>query len=526
MSDNFCTTFLAYNGEVRGFVDSLFMIFYSIKCNFPFGFVILAIICAVGVVSLLTHLKSSNIFITIAKIFLMLILTALIVVSLIALFSDFSARITTQDSALGQIALRLAMQGIPFFVRNLIIIALVSIVLFIATSVILGRQAELHGDFWEHQNVAKSKVAWLNTLFFAMLMLIFICAFSLFQMIFIGFGVEFEGGVSVDSTKVANELLGFGGSNMRFTPDNIASYNHGAFIANRLTMLKISLGLSVLFILALWFAYLFKSIAMRNNGIDKLAYSLNADEIHATKDEREKMLFGVVEEMAIASNMPMPRVFIMRNESGVNAMCSGERFGLADEKIAIFVTQGALDNFTRDELQGVIAHEFSHAFHGDVALNLKIFSLIFGLTWTMMIGEFLFRTAIQTRRSRSSGKNKGGGVIIIALIALVFYVLGFLGQIFAQIIQSAISRQKEFLADASSVQYTRNVNGIKSALKRIRDLQSSTKSDLKNVGAVKNVAAKPCAHMFFLNAVSGFFSSIFATHPSLEKRIKALNKIG
>ena len=526
MNDNFCTTFLAHSGEVRGFVDSLFMIFYSIKCNFPFGFVILAIICAVGVVSLLTHLKSSNIFITIAKIFLMLILTALIVVSLIALFSDFSARITTQDSALGQIALRLAMQGIPFFVRNLIIIALVSIVLFIATSVILGRQAELHGDFWEHQNVAKSKVAWLNTLFFAMLMLIFICAFSLFQMIFIGFGVEFEGGVSVDSTKVANELLGFGGSNMRFTPDNIASYNHGAFIANRLTMLKISLGLSVLFILALWFAYLFKSIAMRNNGIDKLAYSLNADEIHATKDEREKMLFGVVEEMAIASNMPMPRVFIMRNESGVNAMCSGERFGLADEKIAIFVTHGALDNFTRDELQGVIAHEFSHAFHGDVALNLKIFSLIFGLTWTMMIGEFLFRTAIQTRRSRSSGKNKGGGVIIIALIALVFYVLGFLGQIFAQIIQSAISRQKEFLADASSVQYTRNVNGIKSALKRIRDLQSSTKSDLKNVGAVKNVAAKPCAHMFFLNAVSGFFSSIFATHPSLEKRIKALNKIG
>lgn len=493
MSDNFCTTFLTHSGEVRGFVDSLFMIFYSIKCNFPFGFVILAIICAVGVFFILAHLKSSNIFITIAKIFLALMLTALIVVSLIALFSDFSARIATQDSALGRIALSLSMQGIPFFVRNLIIIALVSIALFIATRFILGRQAELHGDFWEHQNVAKSKVAWLNTLFFAMLMLIFICAFSLFQMIFIGFGVEFESGVSV----VASELLGFGGSNMRFTPDNIASYNHGTFIANRLTMLKISLGLSALFILALWFAYLFKSIAMRNNGIDKLAYSLNADEIHSTKDEREKMLFGVVEEMAIASNMPMPRVFIMRNESGVNAMCSGERFGLADEKIAIFVTQGALDNFTRDELQGVIAHEFSHAFHGDVALNLKIFSLIFGLTWTMMIGEFLFRTAMQSSRSRNSGKNKGGGVAVIALIALVFYVLGFLGQIFAQIIQSAISRQKEFLADASSVQYTRNVNGIKSALKRIRDLQSSTKSDLKNVGAVKNVAAKPCAHMFF-----------------------------
>ena len=391
----------------------------------------------------------------------------------------------------------LAMKDISFYVQILIAIAVASVGLFFATRYILGRQVEISGDFWEHQNLAKSKVAWLNALFFAMLMLICLCAFSFFQMIFMGLKFDFEGIVSDD---------------------------------NQIASLKVSLGLSGIFVLVLWLSYLFKSIAMRNNGIDKLAYSLNADEIFGdSQNDKEKRLFQIIEEMAIASNMPMPRVFIMRSENGVNAMCSGERFGYADEKIAIFVTQGALDNFTREELQGVIAHEFSHAFHGDVALNLKIYSLIFGLTFAMMIGEFFLRSSMKQSRSRSSDKNKGGGVIVIVLIALVFYVLGFLGSIFAQILQSAISRQKEFLADASSVQYTRNVRGIKSALKHIKDLQNGTNGANtcgKNIGVVKNIKAKPCAHMFFLNSVSGFLNKLFATHPSLEKRIKALDKIG
>ena len=504
MSDNFCATFLAHSGEVRGFVDLLFTIFYTIKCSFsPIAFVIFGVICAVGVFFVLANLKSRNIFITIAKLFIALILTALVVVSLIALFGDFSARIAEKDSTLGRFALYLAMQNVSFHGRTLGIVIYASIALFFATRIILGRQVQIHGDFWEHQNLAKRKVVWLNVLFFIMLVLICVCAFSLFQMIFLGFDAKFE----------------------------------GDFIANRIDTLKASFGLSAFFALSLWFAYLFKNFQMRSDGIDKLANALKADEIFAHgyikgikkgESKKYKMLFSVVEEMAIASNMPMPRVFVLQDESGINAMCSGERFGSADECVAIFVTQGALDNFTRDELQGVIAHEFSHAFHGDMALNLKIFSLIFGLTFTMMIGEFLLRSAAKSNRSRSS-KNNGSGVIVLVLIALVFFVLGLLGQIFAKIIQSAISRQKEFLADASSVQYTRNVAGIKSALKRIKDLQNSAKSDsgIKkgNAGFMENVNAEPCAHMFFLN-VGGFFSNIFATHPSLESRIKALDKIG
>ncbi len=466
--------------------------------------------------------------------------------------------------------------------RILIAICVASVVIFFATRLILGRQVNISGDFWEHQNLAKSKIAWLNTLFFAMLTLICLCAFSLFQMIFIGFNVDFGDGIGVENDiAMTNELLKMSGLNMRIVPDSasIADFDYYSFIANRITYLKVSLGISVVFVLVLWLSYFFKSIAMRTNGIDKLADSLNADEIfgdsernraslitHNIKNgsdikfddndeslirildangadrtdlvdrqnDKEKRVFQIIEEMAIASNMPMPRVFIMRSENGINAMCSGERFGYADEKIAIFVTQGAVDNFTREEMQGVIAHEFSHAFHGDVALNLKIFSLIFALTWTMMIGEFIFRSCMRSSHSRSSGKNKGGGVIVIALVALVFYVLGFLGTLFAKIIQFAISRQKEFLADASSVQYTRNVNGIKSALKRIKGIslngangiKSGVNFSAKNIGVVKNINAKPCAHMFFLSSVSGFFSDIFATHPSLDSRIKALDKIG
>lgn len=540
MRDDFCATFLAHSGESSGFVESLFNVFYTLHCNVPFAFVIVGILSVAGIFALI-YFRARSIIIKIIKIPFALILTALLIISLVATFKDFSSSVAMSDSALGRAFFTLAMKDIAFYVRILIAICVASVGLFFATRYILGRQVEISGDFWEHQNLAKSKVAWLNTLFFAMLTLICLCAFSFFQMIFIGFGVDFSSGIGVENDiAMTNEILKKSGLNMRIIPDSasIADFDYYSFIANRITSLKVSLGISVIFVLVLWLSYFFKNIAMRNNGIEKLADSLNADEIFGDfGDDKEKRLFQIIDEMAIASNMPMPRVFIMRSENGINAMCSGERFGYADEKIAIFVTQGALDNFTREELQGVIAHEFSHAFHGDVALNLKIFSLIFALTWTMMIGEFFLRSCMHQSRSRSSGKNKGGGVIVIALIALVFYVLGFLGTLFAQIIQSAISRQKEFLADASSVQYTRNVNGIKSALKRIKDLQdnginatnhSANSANLygKNVSVVKNLKAKPCAHMFFLNSVSGFFNNIFATHPRLEMRIRALDKIG
>lgn len=365
-----------------------------------------------------------------------------------------------------------------YYIAVLGLVGVLTIVIFIFTRLFLGRQVESHGDFWEHQNLAKSKVFWLNTLFFMMLFLIFVTSFCMFQIVFLLFDEDID-------------------------------YLH----------IKISMMLSFVIIIITGIAYLVMDVKIRKNGINALAKSLEATEIFpSTQDSDEKQLLDIIEEMAIASNMPMPRVFIMQNEINVNAMCSGENFGKFNEKIAIFVTKGALREFSKEEMQGVIGHEFSHAFHGDISLNIRIVSLIFALTFITIIGKAFIKNAISNSNKSNSKDNKGGALVIISLAAIV-YAIGGLGVFFASVIQSAISRQKEFLADASSVQYTRNVNGIKSALKKLKSLQDK---QIDNVSVINNQKARYCSHMFFLSA----FDGIFATHPRLEKRIEALNNIG
>lgn len=404
----------------------------------------------------------------------------------------------------------------PFSCVILVFVAISAFVLFILTRKLLGKQTAIQNDFWENQNLAKSKILWLNILFFIMLFLIFLTAFSLFEIILHISQIEFYPRALPQAVYV-NRMPYY-----EFNIDNYLAYN------------AISLGVSFVIVLVIYFAYLFKSILISKHSIDSLAKSLNATEITDSKimiGSKEKELINIIEEMAIASTMPMPRVFIMKDESGINAMCSGEKFGEHNERIAIFVTQGAIDHFSRDEMQGVIGHEFSHAFHNDVALNLKIFSFIFALGFIMLIGEVIMRSAIKGNKGRRSSKDGAKGIIVIVLFALVFYILGFVGNLFAQIIQAAISKQKEFLADASSVQYTRNPRGIKSALQKLFDIQTRkiyvNHSPYKSINATKpsiisNPNAKPCAHMFFLKG----FDSIFATHPPLEQRIKALEKMG
>ncbi|WP_146744948.1 M48 family metalloprotease [Helicobacter sp. 16-1353] len=346
--------------------------------------------------------------------------------------------------------------------------------LFIATRIILGRETKIKGDFWEHKKLAKSKIAWLGFLFLATLLLIFLTAYGLFMFI-----IAF---IYFDAT---NELS-----------------------------IRISFAISAFIVIIIIFSYLYKSMEMSKHSINNLAKTLKATEIkkYHKLSPQDQVLLNVVEEMAIASNMSIPRVFVMREELGVNAMCSGENFGRYNEKIAIFVTQGALDTFNRDELQGVIGHEFSHAFHQDVELNIKLFSIVFALTCVMILGETLFRTI--SSKSRDSSKS----MLLILLFTLVCFLLGWIGNIFSQIIQSAISRQKEFLADASSVQYTRNPNGIKDALVKIMNLDRS----YQLMTTIKNPNAHPCAHMFFLKP----FNSIFDTHPPLDERINRLIQIG
>jgi Zn-dependent protease with chaperone function len=245
----------------------------------------------------------------------------------------------------------------------------------------------------------------------------------------------------------------------------------------------------------------FKMVSLRSGGT-AVAQSLGAREVSlATKDPLERRLINVVEEMSIASGVPMPPVFIIE-EPSVNAFAAG--FSIHDAAVA--VTRGALEQLSRDELQGVMAHEFSHILNGDMRLNIRLIGPLFGL----LVIAFLGRAAVRGSIYRGSGRNsKGGGAVVFIGFALM--AIGYIGVLFGRLIQAAISRQREFLADSAAVQFTRNPDGIAGALKRI---------GFRGVGSkISHAHAEDTAHLFFSKALSGGF----ATHPPLAARIKAID---
>jgi Zn-dependent protease with chaperone function len=226
-----------------------------------------------------------------------------------------------------------------------------------------------------------------------------------------------------------------------------------------------------------------------------------------TRDLKEKQLFNVVEEMAIASGTPMPEVYIIE-EKGINAFAAG--WGINDA--AVSVTRGSLEYLSRDELQGVIAHEFSHVANGDMRLNIKLIGIIFGILLISQIGALVLRGGGRIRSGR--GKDNGGAAAIY-LIALALFLIGAIGVFFGNIIMAAVSRAREYLADASSVQFTRNPAGISGALKKIGGLAAGSR--------MLHPAAGQASHLFFADGRSSLWSNLFATHPPLAKRISAID---
>ncbi|MGA9340747.1 MAG: M48 family metallopeptidase [Rhodanobacteraceae bacterium] len=212
-----------------------------------------------------------------------------------------------------------------------------------------------------------------------------------------------------------------------------------------------------------------------------------------------RRLRNVVEEMAIAAGMPVPEVFVLEDEAAINAFASG--FTTADA--AVTVTRGCLDKLTRDELQGVIGHEFSHVLNGDMRLNIRLMGVIFGIVVITVIGR-----KIAFASSYSRNRNSGGIVVLgFALLAV-----GYIGVLFARMIKASISRQREYLADASSVQFTRQPDGIAGALKKIGGLSEGSK--------LANNDTEEVAHMLFGDGVG--YSAVFATHPPLIERIRRI----
>jgi Zn-dependent protease with chaperone function len=248
----------------------------------------------------------------------------------------------------------------------------------------------------------------------------------------------------------------------------------------------------------------FKMLSLRQGGA-AIAASLGAEPVDpTTTDPQLRRLVNIVEEMSLASGVPTPRLFVMPREPGINAFAAG--FTPADA--AITVTGGALAQLNRDELQGVIGHEFSHILNGDMRLNIRLIGLLSGILLIGMIGlRFL-------QFGGRGSDSKGAAPIVVAAFAMM--VLGFIGVFFANLIKAAVSRQREWLADASAVQFTRQTNGLEGALKKIAGIP--TGSRLRDSRSAAEVS-----HMLFGEGVKRSFASFYATHPPLVERIKALN---
>ena len=223
-----------------------------------------------------------------------------------------------------------------------------------------------------------------------------------------------------------------------------------------------------------------------------------------TTDPDERKLLNVVEEMAIASGVPVPQVYVMDAEDGINAFAAGHKPGDA----TVTVTRGCMKLLSRDELQGVIGHEFSHILNGDMRLNLRLMGIIFGILCLAVIGRVLLQT--------SRGGGRGRGQNPLPLLGLILLLIGYIGVFFGRLIQAAVSRQREFLADASSVQFTRNPGGITGALKKIGGLGETG-------SRISHAHAEELSHMFFGNGVSEPFIGLLETHPPLVQRIRVFD---
>ena len=245
----------------------------------------------------------------------------------------------------------------------------------------------------------------------------------------------------------------------------------------------------------------FKSAQLKGGGGSYVAQSMGGRQIDFnTLDPSEKQLANVVEEMAIASGLPVPEVFVLDNEPGINAFAAG----WTADNAAIGVTRGALDHFTRRELQGVIAHEFSHIANGDMRVKTRIIGWVFGISVLTVLGRLLLEWMFWAPRRRDSKDNSAAA---IAALGFGLLIIGAVGTLFARLVQAAVNRQREYLADASAVQYTRDPSSIGEALIKIGSI-----SDNKMHAA----HATEAGHLFFTSGLS----SAFATHPPLRDRIR------
>jgi Zn-dependent protease with chaperone function len=248
-----------------------------------------------------------------------------------------------------------------------------------------------------------------------------------------------------------------------------------------------------------------------SGGGSAIAESLGGRKVDPhTTDPAEHRLLNVVEEMAIASGLPVPAVYILDEEPAINSFAAG----LTTSDAVVTVTRGTLQKLDRDELQGVVAHEFSHILNGDMRINVRISAIIFGILVIGLAGRGTL-ASLRYGRFGSSREKGGGGIALVIGAGFALMVIGYIGYFFGKVIQASVSRQREFLADASAVQFTRNPGGVTGALKKIGGYAIGSTLDSHRASEI--------SHFFFAQEFVSNFGGFWATHPPLGARIRAID---
>jgi Zn-dependent protease with chaperone function len=354
-------------------------------------------------------------------------------------------------------------------------------------------------NFFEHQDRARRRTGRL-VIMFIMAVILIVVAFNIAAYFILQATGAYDRAAR-DAAPVFREDLRYPG---QFVSDRMPPPSH------------VYIGVTTITLLIIVGGSLYKTATLSRGGA-AVAELLGGRPIHpAGAEAAEKTLLNVVEEMSIASGVPVPQVYIMDGEDAINAFAAG--FGTDDAVIS--VTRGTLEKLNRDELQGVIAHEFSHILNGDMRLNLRLIGILHGILLIALIGYMMLRvmpysTGGGYRRRDRDSRGANNAIILMMLAGAAMVVIGYIGVFFGRLIQAAVSRQREFLADASAVQFTRNPQGIAGALKKIGQYSSGSK--------VFNAHALETAHLFFSNPMKIGLTNLLATHPPLIERIKAID---
>ncbi|MGD9592503.1 MAG: M48 family metalloprotease, partial [Candidatus Berkiella sp.] len=342
-------------------------------------------------------------------------------------------------------------------------------------------------NFFEHQEKAKKKTFWLVLYF----IIAIVCIILFIDVVFAA------------AIIYAQPEHYFATSNVYTINDAMSNLNQNAIID---LMIGVTVLVSPVIILVIFIGTLWKMYSLRDGGI-AVAQMVQAQPISpSTTNFLEKRFINIVEEMSIASGVQVPKLFVMQDKA-INAFVAG----IKPEDTVMVVTQGALEQLTRDELQSVVGHEFSHILNSDMQISVKLMGILGGLLLIGQAGYFMLRIlGSSNRRSSSSSNKKGSGniVIVILIIGLGLLILGYIGLFFGRLIKAAVSRQRELLADASSVQFTRNPQGLVFALRRILESEKGTYLSSKNVEDI--------SHLCFCTPRWTLFQSLLATHPPLE----------